>query len=504
MLALALSLTLQSGDARLQAELIEFGRVQTLPSSSVGGTRHGQLALAAPPVIRVRGSAQVSRYGDALRPPPVDLEAAATAVAGIGAWWLSYWQDGTFLYWSLVPPTESGEAGRIDFSPESELQLALCSLRSGLPVRLDGESVAKMDWRMATSPLLADPAAERHHSALLAELLLPGSLLARLRTRTKYSSGPLPLAIAPSAALAFVPWSLLVLRDFGEGRVERLVHVTDWVLAPAASLATLLPPRKRVDGPLPMRLAIVDTWQGSGLDALPAARRQASALPPGVEVLGGVHWTERTATLSAIRTALAGLDPASTVLFACHALPAREDFTAQGGPVLAEAGPDGKPVLFTPSVVLDLFSDGITLPAQALLLACDSSNLSSSAAGEWLTTAPAMLSAGSGTVVTTLFPVKDTAGESDPVLSAAIAGQDLRAAIRRLQLLGARAWDAGSPENFQETPLHWASYAVVAATTLHRRSGMRFRDSRAVCGKHSTTRQRTRSGPVTVRCTAAT
>jgi hypothetical protein len=212
-----------------------------------------------------------------------------------------------------------------------------------------------------------------------------------------------------------------------------------------------------------MRLAIVDTWQGPGLDALPAARRQASVLPPGVEVLGGVHWTERTATLSAIRTALAGLDPASTVLFACHALPARAEFTAQGGPVLAEAGPDGKPVLFTPSVVLDLFSDGITLPAQVLLLACDSSNLSSSAAGEWLTTAPAMLSAGSGTVVTTLFPVKDTAGESDPVLSAAIAGQDLRTAIRRLQLLGARAWDAGSTEHFQETPLHWASYAVVAA-----------------------------------------
>ena len=69
-LAFALSLTTLSGDARLQAELIEFGRVQTLPFLSSDSARSDQIALAVPPVIRVRGDARVSRYWDANRPPP--------------------------------------------------------------------------------------------------------------------------------------------------------------------------------------------------------------------------------------------------------------------------------------------------------------------------------------------------------------------------------------------------------------------------------------------------
>jgi hypothetical protein len=96
----------------------------------------------------------------------------------------------------------------------------------------------------------------------------------------------------------------------------------------------------------------------------------------------------------------------------------------------------------TPADVLSMAAEGVVMPAQALLLACDSSNLASSAAGEWLTTAPAMLAAGSRTIVTTLFPVVDAAGDDDPVLAAAISGQDLRAAVRGLQRAGARAWDS--------------------------------------------------------------
>lgn len=103
-LAATVSLTVQSRDARLQAELMEFGRVQTLPYLSAAGPSGDQVALAVPPVIRVRGTAQISCYWDASRPAPVDLETAAAAVAGTGAWWLSYWQAGSWLYWSLVPP----------------------------------------------------------------------------------------------------------------------------------------------------------------------------------------------------------------------------------------------------------------------------------------------------------------------------------------------------------------------------------------------------------------
>lgn len=462
-LALALGLAAQSGDARLQAELIEFGRIQTLPYLDSANARDGQVALAVPPVIRVRNRAQVGRYWDASRPAPIDLETAAEAAAGAGAWWLSYWQAGPLVYWSLVPPSGPVTGGRIDFSPASQLRTALRALHEGLPVPFDGEQAAAMDWRMASSPLLSDPLAERRSSAHLADLLLPGALVRELRARLKTSSGPLPLAIIPSAGLASVPWSLLVLSDPNDERTVRLVHAADWVLAPAASLATSLLQRERPAGPFPLRLAVADTWQGRGLAALPAARRQAEALPPSVEVLGGRHWTSRTATLTAVRTAIASLDPASTALFACHALPAAADLTTQGGLVLADADTSGQPQLLTPSDVLAMVGDGIVLPAQVLLLACDSSDLSSSAGGEWLTTAPAMLSGGSRTIVTTLFPVRDSAGDDDPVLSAAVAGRDLREAVRELQRSGARAWDMCGPRRFQETPLQWSAYAVVAA-----------------------------------------
>jgi hypothetical protein len=99
------------------------------------------------------------------------------------------------------------EGGRIDFSAASELRTALRTLQEGLPVLLDGEQVPAMDWRMASSPMQANPSTERRESARLASLLLPSTLLTALWTRLKTSSEPLPLAIVPSAALAFVPWN---------------------------------------------------------------------------------------------------------------------------------------------------------------------------------------------------------------------------------------------------------------------------------------------------------
>jgi tetratricopeptide (TPR) repeat protein len=466
-LARAVSLTVQSGDARLQAELMEFGRVQTLPYLSAAGPSGDQVALAVPPVIRVRGTAQISRYWDASRPAPVDLEAAAAAVAGTGAWWLSYWQAGSWLYWSLVPPAGPVEAGQIDFSSSSDLHVTLQAVREDLPEQLDGESPADVDVRMAQSALLTDPVAERRRSARLARLLLPATLLRQLQTRLRPGDPqpPLPLAIVPSATLAIVPWSLLVLDDPGRlcETPMRLAHGADWVLAPAASLATTLPHRPKTADRYPLRLAVVDTWQGAGLDALTAAQQQAKTLPPHVEVLGGSHWTTHVATTAALREALARTPPAATVLFACHALPASQDLTTPGGLVLAEADPAGAPRLFTAGQVLRLAADGITMPAQALLLACDSSNLSSSAAGEWLTTAPAMLAAGSTTVVTTLYPVLDTTQDNDPILAAAISGQDLRTAVRTLQRTAAAAWDSTGNASLHNTAIMWAAYAVVAA-----------------------------------------
>jgi hypothetical protein len=55
-LAFTLALAAQSADTRLQAELIEFGRIQTLPHLDRPRTRDGQIALTVPPVILYRSN----------------------------------------------------------------------------------------------------------------------------------------------------------------------------------------------------------------------------------------------------------------------------------------------------------------------------------------------------------------------------------------------------------------------------------------------------------------
>lgn len=462
-LELAVAITSATNDAGLQAELLEFARVQTLPQLAGQHVGH-EWALATPPVVTVRGRARLSRYRDPGRPDPVDLESAAAAAAGEGAWWLAYWHAGQWLYWSLVPPVGDTHGGKIDASPGSDLATALTTLREALPVPVPGETETQLDWRMSRSILAHDPAAEHQLAAHLAKILLPRPLMAELAGPTQ-SGRPLPLAIAPAPILSYLPWSaLLIPKTRGHtGGTSRLAQKADWVLAPAAGLFRQAARRPDIEAPAPLKLAVIDTWRDDHLPELSGAQKEASRLPDSVTILGGGHWTDQLATKEAVTHALATMTQPATVLFACHAVPAGKNHQPPGGLVLVGTSPGSGPARLTAEDILAIAASGAAMPTQVILEACDTSDLASAESGEWLTIAPALLSAGSRTIATTLFPISDQAYADSPVVQAAVAGKNLRAAVREMQVSRSRIWESRTSPPQSCSPLAWASYATVCA-----------------------------------------
>ncbi|HEV2790732.1 MAG TPA: hypothetical protein VGV69_05485, partial [Solirubrobacterales bacterium] len=185
----ALTVTLDAAhreeNHRLIAELLEFARVQGLPATTAE-TSGGDLALSTPPVVRLRNLARLVRPAEADRPPPVSLETAIERAAGTDGWWLSFWEGDEWLYWSLIPPAGGEiESGRIPLGSDSTLACALDELEKSLPLLRPGEDPASADFRIARSPLLNNPAAERQLSTVLGSELFPESLRAAARQRAQ-------------------------------------------------------------------------------------------------------------------------------------------------------------------------------------------------------------------------------------------------------------------------------------------------------------------------------
>jgi hypothetical protein len=465
-LAVTLEAAYHLKDHRFQAELIEFSRVQTLPAAN--GEAIGGLALVTPPVVRVRGHARVAHPGLPGRPAPVAIEEAAVRAAGLAAWWLSYWESGTWLYWSLIPPAgESIQGGRESIVPGSALSKELAELRHSLPALLPGEDAAAADFRLANSPLLANPAAEEQLSRGLGRLLLPERLITAARHR-RAAGSRLPLAIAPSASLGYVPWSLLVAGDQPYDRLdpERLVDVCDWVLAPSSALLTRAKPA--APGRAPLTLAIVDTCATAELGELTGARRQAQSLPAEVTVLGGRHWTAAAATITEIEQQFRHQSTEFTAAFMCHAVRGTPDEPSTGGLVMAGHGAASAPsapssdlAVLRPSTIFGMVRRRVSMPAQVLLEACDTSALSDTGSGEWLTIAPAFVAGGSREVIATLYPVPDDSNTNYPLMQAAIAGTSLCAALRDQQRQALVRWTSGQAWQVTDTPLAWAAYAPI-------------------------------------------
>lgn len=459
-LAVTLDAAHREENHTLVAELLEFARVQGLPATTAE-TSGGDLALSTPPVVRLRSLARLARPAETDRPPPVSLETAMGRAAGIDGWWLSFWEADEWLYWSLIPPADGEiESGRIPLGSDSTLARALLELEEALPLLRPGEDPASADFRIARSPLLTDPAAERELSTRLGSKLIPESLLAAARRRDQRGER-LSLAIAPSPSLGYVPWGILAARREPSDEVDRLLELCDWVIAPSAALVAQAPERDRVD-PAPLALAVADTTETPELGALDGARRQASALPAEVTVLGGRHWSPHLATAAAIETTLVESGPEVTAAFLCHALRGTPEEPSAGGLVIAAQTPDGEGhELLSPIDIFSMTARGVTMPSQVLLQACDTSALSDSSSGEWLTLAPALVAGGSREVVATLYPMPDLCIPEDPVIDAAVAGTSLRQAVVLSQRIGLARWEAGQANNPAHCPLSWGAYAPI-------------------------------------------
>ncbi|HEY4451784.1 MAG TPA: CHAT domain-containing protein [Solirubrobacteraceae bacterium] len=464
----ALDAAYAEGERSLIAELLEFARVQGLPVAT--GEQADEFGLLPPPVVQLRGRSRLARPGNPYRPAPVALEDAAEGAAGRGAWWLSYWESDGWLYWSLIPPGAGEiEAGRTALGRRSALGRTLAELRAALPQLLPGESPPEADFRLASSPLLVDPSGELAMASSLGRDLLPESM--KRAARRQPVSMRLPLAIAPSPSLGYVPWALLAYPG-RQGRTERLLQSFDWTLAPSATLAThavAASPALRA----PLALSVADTVDLPELGALPDARAQAEALPRSVTVLGGPHWTSHLASVDAFAEKLRELGPDITAAFFCHAVRGTEAEPSRGGLVMGavvsggEAGPRGEPQsnggleVLGPHSIFAMGRDGTPMPAQVLLQACDTSALSDIGAGEWLTVAPAFLAGGSREVIATLYPTPDRAAEDDPLVSAALAGTSLSEALREMQERSLSAWEGRAPANATDAPIYWGAYAPV-------------------------------------------
>ena len=466
-LAVALDAAHCEQDHTFVAELLEFARVQGLPAATAEAS--GDLALSTPPVVQLRGLSRLARPGEDRRREPVALEAAAERAAGVGGWWLSFWEASEWLYWALIPPGDSEiRSGRIRIDGQSDLRRDLAVLQDSLPLVRPDEDLPTADFRIARSPLLSDPSAEQKLSARLGLHLLPTALLAAAR---KYAleGRRLPLAIAPSPSLGYVPWGLLAAprRDGGH---DRLLHLCDWVIAPSAALVVQAPGSNPVER-TPLALAVADTTAAPSLGTLGGARSQAAALPPSVTVLGGRHWTRYAATIADFEHKLRELGPDITVAFLCHAIRGTSEEPSRGGLVMAAPASgslDGKGrlvnddfAILSPASIFAMTARGITMPAQVLLQACDTSALSDGASGEWLTLAPAFVAGGSREVVATLYPTPDLSITDDPVFQAALNGTSLREAVTLTQRAGLARWEAGTATDPAHTPMYWAGYATI-------------------------------------------
>src|SRR5579859_3266770 len=477
-------------DHEFVAELLEFARVQTLPAATAEGST--DLALSVPPIVLVNGRSRLARPGEEHRPPHVTLQRAAEQAAGSGAWWLSFWNTDDWLYWALADPSGTASSGRISFAVGSPFRQLLDDLERALPVLLPGEDLAEADFRLAASPLLTDPPRERALSTALGDMLLPTTLVQAAVRRRAREGTRLPLAIAPTAALGYIPWSILVADNHHAADPDRLIDVCDWVLAPSAALlCNAVPsPRRRA----PLALAVADTTNDPSLGELPGAREQATALPATVRVLGGRHWSSDPATLSRLEQALRAVGPETTVAFMCHAVRGSADQPSRGGLVLApdlsdhsglhrptgaQPGPPGQPCnspehgsgrtttprgyeILTPQAIFAMNKRGLTMPSQVILQACDTSALKDATSGEWLTIAPAFISAGAREVVATVYPLPDLPGIDDPITAAALHGDSLQAAVARAQREGLVRWTSGQYTEPAHTPFAWGAYATVA------------------------------------------
>jgi hypothetical protein len=448
-------------------ELIESARLQLGPDRSETFE-----ASRSAPFIRVRGTSRVEQagwYRPSERPSAYALEDIAALVLGPGTWWWSTWSTENELYWVLVPPDGPVYGGVRPLSPGSELHGVLSDLRDVLPIQHTGEDDEAFEDRVLRSPLLTGPAEAETALARRLGRLLPASLVEALRQAPE----PLRLAIAPAERLANVPWACAEIQDD-----VRLIERCIPVIAPPSSLLAAITSRLRNSGAAPIGLAVIDPGGDlGGAEAwhpLSTARRILDLLPHGVTTVA----PDDDVSLEDFAARLRALDTSTTAIFACHAVD--DDGSASSrGLVLRPGTPGGRLELLTADLLIGE-SARFPMPAQVVLLACESADLRHTAAGEWLVLGPAMLWAGADRAIVTSFPVVDNAEGQDRddvidrhLLHLLTERRPLADGLRAVQLEQLEQWrrsrDLQEAER-RSAPMHWAGHLAMGSFTDTRRS----------------------------------
>jgi tetratricopeptide (TPR) repeat protein len=510
----ALELAVAVGDHRTAAELIEVTRTQAVPSSAshvpttpiavlevghletssatfrgLGPTSFaleamGELPLAAPPVIRVRG---VSKLGDrrmeTLDEVVIDLEVAMRDVGGPGTWWLGYWASSRALFWAVVPGTGEPVSGSLPLGPDDELRAVLAELAVAVPVGLPGENGDEMVDRVEAGPLGGRPwrsaarIREAAFSRRLGRALLPDVLTAAAQARRAAGAGLLPLAISPCAELANVPWALVGVDDPAHADT-RLHDLTDWRLTPSSALMHVLSSRARPGASPPVRAAIIDpSGRAPSEDPSVAARAGdllgardvVPLLPAGATVLTGqwdaaghVSGTSVLATYENLQVELARIGPDATLLIAAHCDNPDAERPSSSGVIIAASGIDDTDWLSARDLLVGRTQPSghtkpLVLPRRLIVSACDSSGATTARFGEWLSFGPAALFAGADAVVVTQFPIRDDPAIERALLETLNGAITLAEALRSVISRHLDAWRQGRGMQ----PLLWSGYALL-------------------------------------------
>jgi CHAT domain len=124
--------------------------------------------------------------------------------------------------------------------------------------------------------------------------------------------------------------------------------------------------------------------------------------------------------------------------------------------------------ILMPKDIFAITNSGARMPAQVLLQACDTSAVSDTRSGEWLTIAPAFVAGGAREVLATLYPILDDGAASDlsstghdPLIGAAIAGESLSAALWEYQRGKSKIWLSKGNSHLGDSPLVWGAYAPI-------------------------------------------
>lgn len=500
LVSLAVHLAGQCGDHRLVAELIESARGQGIPAESdkdQSPTRTEREEITIPPdippfaqpvwvdslpfsqhrYVKVKGRSALRKADPSKRAHiagTVELEKVARLLGGPNTWWWGTFQTHDSLWWSLINPKGSVEAGRIPFDPGSPAWRAVDELHEALPIPDGTEDDTDFTRRVARGAL-TDPDLEEALATKLGDALLPGPLKQQLAQAN--NGKPLSLVAAPCPALCLI--SLCAL-GIGDGR--RLIEAAVIRYAPSAALAAEIehqtrPQQRGRGGPAPVVAGLFDPDRTRPL-------LHASCLASAVA--GEEALVAERATRSNLKEALARakIRPGSAGVFV-YSGHARTPHVP-GVALLCLHHDDGEPQLCpmqnccggTPLTAAELYGQDPTdaaitypMPGRVLLTACDTSGGSSvGRSGEWLALAPAMMWAGARMVVATSWPTLDdprTLAMDIALVEILTTASDPAEELRKIQLDKLRMWRSGPQEKVPLSPirgwspLFWSPYIAV-------------------------------------------